>query len=168
LRHSLLALNGYRAADHPAGQAKALNSIGWSLSQQGQHGEAVAYCREALDLQLELGDRDGAADTLDSLGHAYHQLRDHEQARHFYLRAIDLFRETGNQPEEGLTLDQLGDVLADAGDPDAARDTWRRAAELLDRVGPPEQVDAIRAKLDRLDQPVSATRAGGRGPNRAP
>jgi tetratricopeptide (TPR) repeat protein len=168
LHHSWLALNGYRAADHPAGQAKALNSIGWSLSQQGRHETAVGYCREALDLQLELGDRDGAADTLDSLGHAYHQLHDHERAWHFYQRAADLFRETGNQPEEGFTLDQLGDVMAAAGDLDAARDTWRRAAELLDRVSPAEQVDAIRAKLARVDQPVAATRAGGRGPNGAP
>ncbi|WP_203786951.1 ATP-binding protein [Paractinoplanes rishiriensis] len=149
LRHAQLGLDGYRAAGYPAGQARALNSIGWTLSQQGKHGDAVGYCREALELQLKLGDRDGAADTLDSLGHAYHQQRDYELARDSYQRAVDLFRETGNRPEEGRTLDQLGDVVADEGDLAAARDAWRRAADLLERVGPPGDVDAIRAKLDR-------------------
>ncbi|QFZ20154.1 ATP-binding protein [Saccharothrix syringae] len=149
LRHARSALDDYRAADHRAGQAKALNSIGWTLGRQGRHREAVDHCREALALQLGLGDRDGAADTLDSLGHAYHQLRDHDQARAFYQEAARLYRETGNRPEEGLTLDQLGDVVAAAGDLDAARHTWRRAADLLERVGPAERVDAIRAKLAR-------------------
>jgi tetratricopeptide (TPR) repeat protein len=167
LRHSRLALDGYRAADHPAGQAKALNSIGWCLSQQGQHREAVGYCREALDLLVELGDGNGAADTLDSLGHAYHQLHDHEQARTCYQRAAELYRETGNRPEEGRTLDLLGDVAAAAGDLVAARDTWRRAAELLDRVGPAGEVDAIRAKLDRVDQRLAIAPAGSRSPNGA-
>ncbi|GGP75477.1 ATP-binding protein [Saccharothrix coeruleofusca] len=167
LRHARLALDGYRAAAHPAGQAKALNSIGWSLSMQGRHREAVGYCREALDIQLELGDRDGAADTLDSLGHVHHRLHDHALARTFYQRAAELFQETGNRPEEGFTLDHLGDVLAESGEPDAARETWRRAVELLDRGGPAERVDAIRAKLERVGPRSSVTRTGGRSPYEA-
>lgn len=80
----------YRAARDPAGEADALNTIGWYQIQLGEHESALAPCRQALAVQQAIGDRPGQADTWDSLGYAYHHLGDHEQALAAYREALAL------------------------------------------------------------------------------
>jgi len=82
LRHAQLAYDFYATAGHRAGQAHALNNIGWCHALLGDQRQGVDYCERSLALHRELGVGDvhrdaGAArqtwqaalEMLDELGH---------------------------------------------------------------------------------------------------
>ena len=153
LDHAQQALDLYRAAGHRAGQADALNAVGWYHALLGDHQQALTYCQQALALLQELGDRYGQADTWDSLGYAHHHLGHHSQAVACYQQALDLFRELGDRYDEADTLAHLGDTHHAAGDPDAARDAWQQALTILDELDHPD-AGQVRAKLGGLTVPT--------------
>jgi tetratricopeptide (TPR) repeat protein len=68
LDHAQHALRQYRAAGDLAGQASALNGVGWDYALLGNNQRALRYCNKALELHRGAGNRFGEALTLDSLG----------------------------------------------------------------------------------------------------
>ncbi|WP_433261451.1 tetratricopeptide repeat protein [Actinosynnema sp. CS-041913] len=54
LGHAQHALALYRSTHHRAGQAGALNDVGWCLTELGEHEEALVHCDQALRLHREL------------------------------------------------------------------------------------------------------------------
>jgi tetratricopeptide (TPR) repeat protein len=116
------ALALYRLAGDRAGQATALNAIGWHHAHLGEPAK-------------ELGDRHGVAVTADSLGYIHRNLGQHDQAISWYQRAIDIFDEVGDQYEMADTLATLGDTFAAIGRLDEAQAARSRAAVTLDELG---------------------------------
>jgi tetratricopeptide (TPR) repeat protein len=55
LRHGLQALELYRRTGNRAGQANALNTVGWCHAQIGDHAQALSACRQALALHRKVG-----------------------------------------------------------------------------------------------------------------
>jgi DNA-binding SARP family transcriptional activator len=140
------ALELFRAASHKAGEAYALNNLGWSLAELGDHQQALSTCEQALRLHGETRDREGEAATLDSLGYVHHQLRHYPQAVAHYRDALELRRRLGDRYDEAETLARLGDLYDESGDAAAAREAWREALRILDDLQHPD-ADAIHAKL---------------------
>ena len=140
------ALDGYRAAGHRAGEANALNAVGWYLTRTGQYEQAVPYCQEAIDLHRELGNRDGEAATWDSLAHVHQDLGDHGRAIECYLVALELRPGPADGYNQALTLTGLGDTYLAAGQPEAAREAWRQALDILEDLHHPGAED-IRDRL---------------------
>ena len=94
LRYSQRAHDHYRAAGQ-AGQANALNSIGWFHAKLGDYRLALSRCQQALATLQELHDTLSAAYTMDSLAYIYRQIGDRRQALACYQQTSDLFREAG-------------------------------------------------------------------------
>jgi tetratricopeptide (TPR) repeat protein len=140
------ALDGYRAAGHRAGEANALNAVGWYLTKTGQHEQAVPYCQEAIDLHRELGNRDGEAATWDSLAQVHQDLGDHGRAIECYLVALELRPGPADRYNQAATLTGLGDTYLAAGQPDAARAAWRQALDILEGLHHPG-AEGIRDRL---------------------
>src|SRR5690349_24758603 len=88
--HEETALRLYEQAGHPAGQANALNAIGWLHALLEEYRKAIEYCRRALVLHRELGSRRGEAAALDSLGYAHEDLGRHSASIACYRRALAL------------------------------------------------------------------------------
>jgi len=151
LDHAQQALAVFQAADHPQGQARALNAVGWYQTVRGDHVQALACCTRALALFQQVGDRNGAADTWDSIGYAHHHLADYTQAVRCYQRALDLYREFGDRFHEAAVLTHFGDVYQAAGDPTAAGAAWRQALDILTDLDR-RAATAVRAKLDALER----------------
>jgi tetratricopeptide (TPR) repeat protein len=150
LQHARKAADLFRSEPR-WGQAAALNAVGWYHALLGDHRLALIYCRQALAVHQELGDRHAEAATWDSLGYAHHHLGDHAEARACYQRALDAFRELGDRHYEATVLTRLGQTLRGDGDPAAARDAWQRALDILDDLDHPD-ADHVRAELDDLRQ----------------
>jgi tetratricopeptide (TPR) repeat protein len=146
LRHSERALELYRLAEHPAGQAIVLNDIGYSYAMLGEYEHALDYCQRSLAAVGEFGERGWEEATWDSLGYIYHQLGNYAEAIACYERSVDLCRELADQYNEAATLDHLGDVRLSAGDLPAALRTWAEAARILGEIGHPD-ADQIRVKV---------------------
>ena len=114
--HSQRALELYRLAEHPAGQAIVLNDIGYSYAMLGEYEQALDYCQRSLAAVGEFGERSWEEATWDSLGYIYHQLGNYAEAITCYERSVDLCRELADRYNEAATLDHLGDVRLSAGD----------------------------------------------------
>jgi hypothetical protein len=82
-RRARQLLAGIRAV--PGGPSSAagegLNQVGWYHATLGEYAQALAYCRQALEVVRKLDDRHSEAATLDSLGYAHHHLGDVDEAR---------------------------------------------------------------------------------------
>jgi DNA-binding SARP family transcriptional activator/tetratricopeptide (TPR) repeat protein len=163
LHHSERALALCRAAGHRAGEATALNSVGWDHATLGDHPAALRYLRQAITIQQELGDRAGEANTWDSLGYVHRELGEHPAAVECYRRAVVLFRDSGSRTWQADTLVNLGDTHLAEGEPGAARTAWRQALSIYEDLDSP-RAGELRARLSGgawSDRAVSAAGGGG-------
>jgi tetratricopeptide (TPR) repeat protein len=153
LGQAQLALELFRRAGHRAGEAIALNNVGWSLARLGRHGPALLHCRQSLDLHEQAADRQGQAGALDSLGYIHHCRADHAEAIACYTRAADFYRQIRDGYNQAETLTRLGDVYHATGDHDSAQHVWRQALRLHEASDHPD-TSAIRRRLDQADARV--------------
>lgn len=128
----------------------ALTEIGWYHSKAGQPQQALTPCQQSLDLNRELGNRDGEAESWTVLGYASHHLARHTEAIDCYRHAPELLSELSHIYHQATVLSYLGDAHHDAGEPGAARETWIRALAILDDLHHPD-ADQVRAKLQDID-----------------
>jgi tetratricopeptide (TPR) repeat protein len=165
LPHAREALRLHQATGHQAGQADALNTVGWCYALLGEYQEALSSCQQALALHQILGDPDGLATTWDSLGYIHQHLGQPTQSVSCYESALTLFRDIGDRYSEAATLTRLGDTYDASGDAHAARHAWQQALAILDPLQLPD-ADKLRAKLARhsldADQRAKRSTAVGR------
>ena len=137
-----------------AGQADALNAVGWYHAQLGDHQQALTCCQQALALHQELGDRDGAGRTPGTAS-ATPTTTSATTPRPSPATSTPstCYRDLGDRYNEADTLTHLGDTHHAAGDPDAARDAWQQALTILDELDHPD-ADQVRAKLGGLTGPT--------------
>ncbi|RAS62598.1 DNA-binding SARP family transcriptional activator [Lentzea atacamensis] len=150
LEHGRRALEIYRNCGHLAGEAAALNQVGWYLCQLGSHRRALVACEEALVRHRGIGDWTGEAVTWDSLGFIHHNMGANARAIECYERALALYRELGDVFENAATLTRLADTHLAEGETSAARDALRSASALLDNLRHPD-ARAVHARLEALD-----------------
>ncbi|MER5201339.1 AfsR/SARP family transcriptional regulator [Streptomyces sp. NPDC002755] len=133
--------------------ASALNTVGWFLTQLGQHQRALNYCWEALALFEKLKDYANAANTWDSIGYAHHCLGHYDKAVTNYLNAIALDQQYGSPPWHAVsTFERLGDAYLGAGQLSLARAAWTEGLNTMDLLGHPD-AEGVRTKLLELRSP---------------
>ncbi|GAA0713946.1 AAA family ATPase [Dactylosporangium roseum] len=155
LYHVRQAHKLHHASGHRAGQAQALNAIGWAHARLGNHAQALVCCRQALSVLEELDDREGQTFAWDSIGFAHHHLGHHRQAVTCYRRALDLCQNIGDRYLEADILTRLGGTHHATHDLDATRDTWQHALGILTELEHPD-AEQVRSKLATLDIPHPA------------
>jgi DNA-binding SARP family transcriptional activator len=135
LRHSELAAELYRRAEHQIGYARALNALGWTQALLGRYRQAAATCQEALALQQELGDP-GQAATWDSLGYIHQRLDEFEHALTDYRQALDLYRGAGDRYNEADVLRHLASAERALGHTVTAHALDQQADAVLASISP--------------------------------
>ncbi|MFE4370090.1 tetratricopeptide repeat protein [Streptomyces sp. NPDC056835] len=124
----------YREADHDAGAARALCSLGITLHHQGNLTEASAKLREALALQSSeplAGDRGW---TLHALAAVERDRGSLAEARTLLSRALVLHRENESLHGEAWTHFQLGQLYLRLGEVARAEAELRAALDLYGRT----------------------------------
>ncbi|MFI6049198.1 tetratricopeptide repeat protein [Streptomyces violascens] len=127
-------VNLYREAQHEAGQALALCSLGITLHHQGNLTEAAARLREAIDLQTgeELsGDR---AWSLHALAAVERDRSNLSGALTLLATALALHRENESLHGEAWTHFQLGQLYLRMGEVPRADEELRTALDLYGRT----------------------------------
>ncbi|MFD7819047.1 BTAD domain-containing putative transcriptional regulator [Streptomyces sp. NPDC059785] len=151
--------------------AVALNMVGWSHSQLGQHQQALDHCRQALALCQELDCSTGAAETWGNIGYAHHHLGHYEQAVEAYRNAVDFSRRGDFHWMIAEALTRLGDAHLSFGQPNAARTAWVEALDIKEQLGAGGAADTepLRTRLCRLADPGdSVTHVPAPRPNLLP
>ena len=139
-----------------AGEALALNAIGWYHILLGRPQQARIFCQQALTLFCHTGYRLGQAQACDSLGYAEHQLGHLDHATACYERALGILRDLGELFGQADTLARLGDTRAAAADLPAARDAWQQALDILENLRHAGAAQ-VRAKLRQHQHQPPAT-----------
>jgi len=171
------AERGYRATlDHDPSHVDALHLLGVLRHQQGQHEEAAALVRRAVNLrpgdaalQLNLGNALKALGQVDAaierfrnaltlaptfpmahynLGNAYASVGRHEDAADAFERSLRL------QPDDASSHNNLGNALHALGRHEEAITSFRRTLELRpDHAG---ALNNLGMSLNALDRPAEA------------
>jgi tetratricopeptide (TPR) repeat protein len=136
----------FKLAGYGAGQAAALNNMGWCHIQLGNFEQALPYLEQALDLQRELGDRHGMASTWDSLGYAHFRLGRYREAVQSYDSAHEVSRALQDAYQRSVILVHVADAHQALGDHLAAQLAWSQALDILTELGHPDAED-VRARL---------------------
>ncbi|MFD9286401.1 BTAD domain-containing putative transcriptional regulator [Streptomyces mirabilis] len=148
--------------------AAALNMVGWSHSQLGQHQQALEHCRQALALCQELECSTGVAETWGNIGYAHHHLGQYGQAVAAYRNAVDSSRQSDFHWKTAEALMCLGDAHLGYRQPDAARAAWAEALGIKERLGAGGAADTepLRTRMRRLaDSSGSATHVPAQRPD---
>ncbi|GGU36436.1 tetratricopeptide repeat protein [Streptomyces violascens] len=127
-------VNLYREAQHEAGQALALCSLGITLHHQGNLAEAAARLREAIDLQADedlSGDR---AWSLHALAAVERDRANLSGALTLLATALALHRENESLHGEAWTHFQLGQLYLRMGEVPRAEEELRTALDLYGRT----------------------------------
>ncbi|MFE2425351.1 tetratricopeptide repeat protein [Streptomyces sp. NPDC059373] len=122
-------VNLYFEAQHPAGAARALCSLGITLQQQGSLPEAEDKLREALELQTGEDQRPDRAWTLHALGAVLRDAGRLAEARALLDDALVLHRESDSVLGQAWAHLQLGQLHLSTGDVERGEQELRAADE---------------------------------------
>ncbi|WP_432044211.1 tetratricopeptide repeat protein [Streptomyces cadmiisoli] len=122
----------YREAQHDAGAARALCSLGITLHHQGNLGEAAARLREALDMQAAPALATDRAWTMHALAAVERDRAHLAEALDLLHRSLELHRAGESLHGEAWAHFQLGQLYLRLGDVEHAEGELRAA---LDRYG---------------------------------
>jgi tetratricopeptide (TPR) repeat protein/transcriptional regulator with XRE-family HTH domain len=153
LHHATRSLLLCRALSQPAGEADALNMVGWCSAQLGDYDTARANCQAAMALYRRHRHPTAEAAALDSLGYIEHHTGHHRQAIGYYQQALTLYRALGHAYQSANTLDHLGHPHAALGEHQHARTAWQQALDLYRQQGRTQNAERIQEQLLTSDRP---------------
>jgi non-specific serine/threonine protein kinase len=132
----------------------ALDGIGRTLGQRGDHAEAIKAYEASLKLGFEQaaasGDSARPIPTLNNLGDSYIALGDLGRAKDCLSRALELVRTAGEKLGEGVIMVNLASVAVEAGDLKEARRLLTDALAIRRDIGEPKSVARVEAQLGEI------------------
>jgi len=116
--------------------AVSWHQTGMAYQRAGQPEAAEEAYRQALAIEVRLGNVAGQARTLGQLGNLYGNVLDRpEEAAAFIRQAADKYVEIGDAATEGVARSNLGDTLRKLRRLDEARQEIRRAIKCREGLG---------------------------------
>ncbi len=122
-------VNLYFEAQHPAGAARALDSLGITLHQQGNLREAEAKLREAMDIQAAPGLEEDRAWTMHALAAVLRDMGQVPEALELLHESVAQHRHNESVQGEAWARLQLGQVYLQLGRPDLGEEELRAAGK---------------------------------------
>ena len=130
-----LSLAASRHSGDRAGEATALNQLGWVYRQQGRWSEAEAAHRESLSLWQAIGDHRGKGNTLKHLARML-QLRGRlDESSTVCEQALALLRAAGDPLGEAKTLAYLANIHRFQQRWEVAVEVYQQALAISRRIG---------------------------------
>ena len=114
---------------------EALNRLGIAYRAQGDYGRAIDCQHQALEIQREIGDRNGIATSLCNLGSVYDAQGDYTKAINFQQQSLEIQREIGDRYGIASSLGNLGTAYYAQGDYTKAIDFQQQSLEITREIG---------------------------------
>ena len=127
----------YRAIEHPAGIAHALDSLGVTAFFLGEYPQSERYYRESLTIFKEVGDLLGIAKALGGLGLVAWGLGDTRltEAKQLFEESLAATREIGHRLEVARRLAFMGQIANRMEECDIARQYLQEALAISEQIG---------------------------------
>lgn len=156
------ALELFRAAKFPRGEADVLDNLGMVHAFLGDATWALEYFREALAIRQRLTEPKGWAMTLSNIGYAETLTGDNQEALKHLELALPLSEQSRDKRFQAYTLVRTGMAYVATGDPRKALEVYERAlaiqsaADFQDRRGQAITLDKIGEALALLGEETQA------------
>jgi adenylate cyclase len=125
------AIAEFEQFGHASGRAQSYANLAWTLSDAGEHDEALGYCTKALDLARPLGLSLVIADVYDTMASVELAKGSAAVAGRRAEQAADLYLELGAAPQAAGSLELAARAWENAGEEGRARSSHERAPALL-------------------------------------
>lgn len=150
LEHARGALALREQAGDLGGVAKSFNTLGILYRMAGDHAQAVAAYREAIDLYRRLDNQPLIATALLNIGAAEHFAGRREEAVARYRECLRLCQEVGLPLTEVRAQGNAAEALVELGRVEEARAAWRRGYELSVDSGFDDEIAYLAELADRF------------------
>ena len=144
------ALERYRAAGQPLGEAKVLCHMGMLYGDRDDLTRAAGFYERSLPIYQAHGEAYGAASVLHNLGNLYNQQNNSERALSCYAECLTLYEQLDNP--SGIALIELGRgaIARDQGESAQAEASFRRSMALAEQMGDEWAVATAQLNLGNL------------------
>ena len=129
------ALDLYRTAKNPTGEAVALNKLAIAYDSLAQKERALESYNQSLSILRQIGNRHGEALVLGNIGLLYSSLGEVERALEYYRQALAIFKATADRHAEALILNNVGRIYDSRGEPSKALEYYQQALALWKATG---------------------------------
>lgn len=116
-------------------EARSLNDLGLVQEFMGNLTDAEQKLRSALNIRLEIGDKDGIAATLNNIGNVLHVKGQLNESLQKYNESLKYYEEAGSREGIAIALSNLGGVLQTKGQFDKALDTYSESLKIYEEIG---------------------------------
>jgi len=116
-------------------QARVKSDLGEASKQQSQYQQAIDVYQQSLEIQRQIGDRNGEANSLGNLGAAYSSLGEYERAIEFYQQSLEIQRQIGDRKGEANSLGNLGAAYGSLGEYERAVEFYQQSLEITRQIG---------------------------------
>ena len=113
----------------------ALTRLGVAYYSLGQFQKAIQYHKKSLNIDRELGNREGQGASLNNLGSAYLSLGEFPTAIDYLQQALEIARSIGDRSGEGKALGNLGGAYYSLGEFHTAIDYHQQALDIARSIG---------------------------------
>ena len=115
----------------------------------GEYAKAEEYLQKALQIQREIGDKNGEATCYANLGNVFQSLGEYVKAEKYLQKALKIQREIGDKKGEAVSYGNLGNVLFYIGEVFKANQYHKKALKLSFETGCIDQQLSIHLSLAR-------------------
>ena len=140
--------------------AYAFNNRGVLANERGNIDSALVYYQRALNLQEEIGEKNGMASTLNNMGYIYNHYGDIAKALEFYHRCLKISEEINHQEGVATVLNNLGRIYVALQDEQRGIDYYKKSLKICkkieDKEGIASALNNIGAAYDCINNTVMA------------
>ena len=108
----------------------AMINMGYVLSKQGNHVQAIEQLHKGIRLLEETQDSQGRAFAYDFLGSSYSALGEEDNALKYYLKSYDVAKELDDKSSMATALSNIGGFYFEKGDFEIASEKFTQAVEI--------------------------------------
>jgi tetratricopeptide (TPR) repeat protein len=109
--------------------------LGGTYQSLGEYQRAINFQQQSLEIQRELGNRQGEANSLGNLGGTYQSLGEYQRAIDFQQQSLEIQRKLGNRQGEAASLGNLGGAYQALGEYQRAIDFQQQSLEIERELG---------------------------------
>ncbi|MEM9542534.1 MAG: tetratricopeptide repeat protein [Cyanobacteria bacterium P01_E01_bin.42] len=112
-----------------------LTSLGNTYSFLGEYQQAIALHQQSLEIERQIGNRQGEATSLGNLGTVYYSLGEYQQAIAFHQQQLEIARQIEDRQGEANSLGNLGNAYYSLGEYQQAIAFHQQSLEIQRQIG---------------------------------
>lgn len=117
-----------------AEKVKVLNDL--SKAYWGKSSEkTIEYGNRALELSIQVGDRNGEATALKNIGVGYSNVREDTKALEYYQKALTIYTEIDNKKGTANVLNNIGVIYVGVDEYDKALEYYLKSMRIYEEIG---------------------------------